>query len=121
MSTLHLVPDDLRDSYHVKEWRNAMGILTTACPDEWADIVQVLRQFRLRRSEIEAARKNRFPISRQMDGAFYGLGWIEKNFATSFKIDGQEYESPTHSVDCFKGRVALEVEWNKGIRSLTET
>jgi hypothetical protein len=27
-------------------------------------------------------------------------------------VDGAERESPTHSVDCFKGRVALEVEWN---------
>jgi hypothetical protein len=35
-----------------------------------------------------------------------------KEFATAIKIDGREYESPTHSVDCFKGRVALEVEWN---------
>ena len=23
-----------------------------------------------------------------------------------------EYASPTHAVDCFKGRVALELEWN---------
>jgi hypothetical protein len=112
MSTVHLVPADLQELYHVKEWRNAAGILTTACPDEWADIVAVLRAFRLYRSEVQAAGKNRSPISRQIDGGFYGRGWIEKDFATSIKIDGQEYESPTHSVDCFKGRVALEVEWN---------
>jgi hypothetical protein len=35
MSTLHLVPDDLRERYHVKEWRNAIGVLATACPAEW--------------------------------------------------------------------------------------
>jgi hypothetical protein len=112
MSTLHLVPDDLRQRYHIKEWRNATGILATACPDEWQDIIEVLRAFRLLRSEVQAAGKNRSPISRQMDGAFYRRGWVEKNFATSFKIDDKEYESPTHSVDCLKGRVALEVEWN---------
>ena len=27
-------------------------------------------------------------------------------------VDGEQRDSPTHSVDCFKGRVALEVEWN---------
>ena len=27
-------------------------------------------------------------------------------------MDGREFESPTHSVDCFKGRVGVEVEWN---------
>ena len=27
MSTLHLVPSDLRERYLVKEWRNAAGVL----------------------------------------------------------------------------------------------
>ena len=27
-------------------------------------------------------------------------------------VDGAEYVTPTHLVDCFKGRVALELEWN---------
>lgn len=27
-------------------------------------------------------------------------------------IDEAEYPSPTHKVDCYKNRVALEVEWN---------
>jgi hypothetical protein len=112
MSTLHLVPESIQLLYHVKEWRNAAGVLSTACPDEWKDILDVLHAFKLYRTEIEAAGKNRSPISRQIDGAFYERGWIEKNFATSINIDGHEYESPTHSVNCFKGRVALEVEWN---------
>jgi len=112
MTTLHLVPEDLQKLYLVKEWRNAAGILATSCPDEWKQIIEVLRAFRLLRSEVQAAGKNRSPISRQIDGAFYGLGWKEKNFQTSIKIDGVEYESPTHKVDCFKGRVALELEWN---------
>jgi hypothetical protein len=62
MPTLHLVPEDLRRLYHVKEWRNAAGILATACPDEWADIVEVLRAFRLFRSEVQAAGRNKSPI-----------------------------------------------------------
>ena len=112
MSTLHLVPQDLRSLYHVHEWRNAAGVLATACPREWADIIAVLRKFRLLRSEIRASGGNRSPISRRLDGAFYHLGWIEKDFKTAIVIDDQRSDSPTHSVDCFKGRVALEVEWN---------
>lgn len=27
-------------------------------------------------------------------------------------VDGVQKDSPTHKVDCFKNRVALEVEWN---------
>lgn len=112
MTTIHLVPEDLRRLYLVKEWRNAAGILQTACPDEWADIIAVLRAFRLLRSEIQAAGGNQSPIARQMDAAFYARKWKKKSFQTAFKIDGVEYDSPTHEIDCFRGKVALEVEWN---------
>ena len=45
MSPLHLVPDALRAGYHVKEWRNATGILETACKSEWDEVIAVLREF----------------------------------------------------------------------------
>lgn len=112
MTTLHLVPKDLLRLYHVKEWRNATGVLKAACPNEWANIVDILRKFRLLRSEVQASGKNRSLISRRIDEAFYARGWVTKNFATAIKVDTSEIASPTHKVDCFKGRVALEVEWN---------
>lgn len=111
MSTLHLVPDDLRRLYHVREWRNATGVLSTACADEWAEIIEVLRAFRLLRSEVQAAGGRKSPIANQIDAGFYSRGWREKQFRTAIKIDEETFESPTHKVDC-KGRVALEVEWN---------
>ncbi|HEY0148951.1 MAG TPA: BglII/BstYI family type II restriction endonuclease [Allosphingosinicella sp.] len=112
MSTIHLVPEDLRELYHVREWRNAAGILATACPNEWQEMIEILRAFRLLRSEVETAGGGKSPVANQIDRAFYARGWEEKQFQTSIKIDGQEFESPTHKVDCFKGRVALELEWN---------
>src|SRR5437773_1239085 len=112
MSTEHLVPEDLRNLYHVREWRNATGVLATACPNEWTDIIEVLRAFRLLRSEILTAGGGLSPISQQINAAFDGRGWKEKSFATRIVVDETEYISPTHAVDCFKGRVALELEWN---------
>jgi hypothetical protein len=112
MSTEHLVPHDLRDLYLVREWRNAAGVLSTACPDEWKDIVEVLRSFRLLRSEILTAGGGLSPISQQVNLAFDRRGWEEKSFRTRIVIDDAEYDSPTHAVDCFKGRVAVELEWN---------
>ncbi len=112
MSTLHLVPDDLRALYLVHEWRNATGILETACKDEWRDIIDVLREFRLYRSEVESAGGNRSLISRRLDGAFYKRAWIEKKFETAILVDDKRFDSPTHSIDCFKRGVALEIEWN---------
>ena len=112
MSTEHLVPPDLRAFYHVREWRNAAGVLSTACPEEWADMIEVLRAFRLLRSEVLTAGGGLSPISQQVNGAFDKRGWKEKKFTTLIKVDDAEYASPTHAVDCFKGRVALELEWN---------
>jgi hypothetical protein len=112
MSTLHLVPPDIQALYHVKEWRNAAGVLTTACPAEWQDILDVLRGFRLLRSEVVVGGGNRSLISRRIDGAFYSRGWEEKTFDTAFLVDGTPTTSPTHAVDCFRAGVALEVEWN---------
>lgn len=112
MSTLHLVPPDLRARYSVREWRNAVGVLQTACPNEWTDIVEVLRGFRLLRSEILTAGGGLSPISQQINAAFDSRGWREKKFETKILVDDYEYSSPTHLVDCFKGRVALELEWN---------
>jgi len=112
MSTLHLVPGDICDRYHVKEWRNAAGVLSTACPAEWLDVQEVLRGFRLLKSEILVGGGNRSLISRRIDGAFYLKGWQEKGFETSITVDDTKTDSPTHAVDCLKGGVAVEMEWN---------
>jgi len=112
MSTEHLVPADLRELYHVKEWRNATGVLETACPDEWRDVQEVLREFRLLRSEVLVGGGNRSLVSRRIDEALYRRGWKEKAFATTIEVDTQRFPSPTHAVDCLKGGVALEMEWN---------
>ena len=89
-----------------------MGVLLTACPFEWAEIEQALLSFRLMRSEILKAGGNRSSIVDRLEQPLKLAGWVEKQFATSIMVDGDVRESPTHSVDCFKGRVALEVEWN---------
>jgi len=112
MATDHLIPPDIKTRYHVKEWRNATGILTTACPAAWADILAVLRGFKVLRSEVVVGGGNRSLSSRRTDGAFYDLGWSEKGFATSITVDDRTFQSPTHAVACVKGSVALDVEWN---------
>lgn len=107
-----MIPADLLDGYHVKEWRNATGILTTACPAEWAEVLEVLRAFRLLKSEVRVSGGNRSLISRRIDEPLYAKGWEEKMFKTAIVVDEARIESPTHAVDCFKGGVAVEMEWN---------
>ncbi len=52
------------------------------------------------------------PIAEKIDSHFTKLGWIEKKFDTKIVVDNTELAAPTHKVDCYKNRVALEVEWN---------
>jgi len=112
MNTAHLVPSDVTALYEVHEWRNAVGVLATACPEEWSDIQTCLRAFRLHRSEILTAGGSRSTIVERLERPLKNAGWVEKHFNTAIVVDGEQRDSPTHSVDCFKGRVALEVEWN---------
>lgn len=108
----HLIPSDVQDLYEVREWRNACAVLREAHPAEWDDLMEVLRAFRLLRSEILTPGGRKSGIADRLDKPFYKRGWEEKKFETSILVDGREHESPTHKVDCFKNGVGIEVEWN---------
>ncbi len=47
-----------------------------------------------------------------IDEAFFQHDWLEKGFDTRVVVDRAEFENPTHKIDCYKNRIALEVEWN---------
>ena len=112
MSVERFVPSEIREHFEVHEWRNGLAVLTAACPDEWADIVHVLSEFRLFHTEIATPGGRKSLIADRLDGGFKLRGWKEKRFDTRILIDGEEHVSPTHEVDVLKKRVALEVEWN---------
>lgn len=107
-----LLPEDIRGSYQVEERHHACSILKTDFPKEWKDLIDVLREFKLRKSEIEAKGGNKSPIARGLDGLFYKKGWEEKSFNISVLADGTETLAPTHHVDYYRNRVAVETEWN---------
>jgi Restriction endonuclease BglII len=112
MVTLHLIPNDIAETYEVHEWRNAAGVLSTAHPTEWEDVIDVLRAFEFRRSEVLKGGGRKSVIAQRIDTFLEGRDWKEKKFATKIRVDAEERDSPTHKVDCFKGRVGLEIEWN---------
>ena len=107
-----LLPRHIRELYEVHEWRHAMAILGASFPDEWHNITTVLTEFQLFRSEIVAPGGAKSLISKRIDAHFYRLGWQEKSFDTKIVVDGEELNSPTHGIDCYRNQVALEVEWN---------
>ena len=84
-------------------------------PEEWVDLLVVLGEFRLLRSDIgEQGEKGggKSKVAIRLDRMLAQRGWRPKQFDTRIVVDGREIESPTHEVDCFKNKVALELEWN---------
>jgi len=112
MTNQALVPADIKQRYEVREWRNGLAILAAAHPEEWEDILRVLRGFSLLRSDILSPGGRKSRIADKLDGEFLKLGWTEKGFDTRIVVDNVEHVAPTHKGDCYKNRVALEVEWN---------
>lgn len=110
--TTHVLPDFLRENYEIHEWRHATAILCEDFQSELKDICDVLTGFRLLKSHIGVGGGNKSSVSSAIDSEFYRRGWAEKMFETKIIVDDAEMDSPTHSVDCFKNRVALEIEWN---------
>ncbi|MGV8921613.1 MAG: BglII/BstYI family type II restriction endonuclease [Pseudomonas sp.] len=106
------IPTQLREDFEIHEWRHATAILASDFPVEWGQILEMLENFRLYKSWLEVGGGNRSKIAAWVDHTLGEDGWIETKFDTQIKVDETTRNSPTHKVDCFKNRVALEVEWN---------
>ena len=90
MATLHLIPADIAADYEVHEWRNATGILQTAHLNEWQDIIDALRAFQFRRSELLKGGGGKSIIAQRIDSFLAARRWKEKNFATRIRVDAEE-------------------------------
>ena len=105
------------------ETSSAAAVLRSVCPAEWQDITQVLTRFTLDPRRWLKRGGNRGDIAQEIDGMFGGLGWREtrvdlvtqgvllsRNLEVIERLPPVEQEG--YLVDNFKGRVALDVEWN---------
>ena len=89
-----------------------MAILKGEFTEQFNDLCDVLTQFELRESSITTGGGGKSKVSGFLDGRLYDLGWEEKSFDTAKLIDGVTHVTPTHKIDCVKGRIALDIEWN---------
>ena len=106
------LPQFIAEHYECHEWKHASAILKHDFPAEWDDLLSVLTAFRLRRDWIAIGGGSKSEVSGFIDRHLYDLGWKETQFDTGVTVDGVTYQSPTHKVDCFKNKVAIEIEWN---------
>lgn len=109
---IELLPDYILDNYEIHEYRHACAILKVDFNEELADIIDMLTVFKLKKTDILEAGGRKSPISGFLDNFLYKRGWVEKNFDTKLVIDTVEHDTPTHKIDCYKNRIALDIEWN---------
>ena len=105
------------------ETSSAAAVLRSVCPAEWQDITQVLSQFSLDPARWLKKGGNRGDIAKEIDDMFQARGWRETrvDLVTRGVLRGRNgqvieelppVEQEGYLVDNFKGRVALDVEWN---------
>lgn len=132
--SISLFPESIQDNYEILEYRNGISILKHAYPKEWLDLITLLDSFVLKRSEILTPGGRKSSIADKLDGFLYSRGWNETEFDVDIRLreiafiretdhkgkskiredvkDDVTLDVPTHKIDCFKNKVAIEVEWN---------
>lgn len=119
----HVLDPKIRRRWTFLETSSAAAVLRSVCPDEWRDIVHVLEAFELDPRRWLKAGGNRGDVAKEIDAAFGKLGWRETRvdlhtegvlYAKNNKEIGRlaVVKQEGYLVDNFKGRVALDVEWN---------
>ena len=105
-------PENLLKKYEIYEWKHASAILKNDFFDEWNDLLDLLNVFKLKKSWILESGGRKSKIAIWIDEFMSKKGWVEKQFLTSVIVDEKKLDSPTHKIDSYKNRVALELEWN---------
>ncbi len=110
--SLTLLPELVFEKFEVAETHHATSILYTDFNKEWEDLVGMLSAFVLRKSAIMKPGGRKSAISVDIDKFFYQRNWLEHKFKIEVLADGVRKLAPTHQVDYFRNRVAIETEWN---------
>lgn len=113
----------IRARWEFMETSSAAAVLRAVCPDEWSDITNFLQSYSLNPTLWLRAGGNRGAIAQEIDSFFAARGWKETR--VDLETQGILLNKAGHElqrlpammqegylVDNFKGRVAIDVEWN---------
>lgn len=114
---------EIRARWAFLETSSAAAVLRSVCPSEWKDITEVLAAFTLDPTHWLKKGGNRGDIAKEIDDMFGARGWRETRvdlvtqgvlLSRSSEVIERlpPVEQEGYLVDNFKGRVALDVEWN---------
>lgn len=122
------IPEDIRNLYEIHNCHHAAEVLVTSYPQEFAEIMNALRNFRISEADLMAGGGNESTIPKKFSEMLRPLGWYEtkiqgdllirkivsgngarQTVAEELKI---EKFLDGHKVDYVKNQVALDLEWN---------
>jgi len=106
------LPPFVRENYYCGEWHHASAVMIGDHPKEWQDLMDVLTFFRLKKSYVSSGGGSKTRLAASIDAFLEDRGWRETKFDTKISVDDLETRTPTHKIDMFKNRVAVEIEWN---------
>jgi hypothetical protein len=121
------VTDDwIMSNYYVNSERNGLSILMHEHSDKWEEIKDALGEFKLYHNDIVSPGGGKSPITKRMERLFADTEWhpVEFQELNTMKFgkhigkkneiihDTRTLSSQTHEIDLFKGKVAIEIEWN---------
>lgn len=122
-------PEDVLRRYQFAETRNAAVIFKATNPDAFDQLVDVLRAFHLKTSDLTTPGGQESDLAARMNRLYREKGWREARVDTLIQLSlkktplrtaGEESLEPIvtetlnegYKVDNFRDRVALDVEWN---------
>ncbi len=122
-------PEAVLERYEFAETRNAATILQATNPETFQELVTVLTDFVLLPTDLTTPGGQESDLASRLNVGFRNQGWREARVDTSNRLllvtmpyhpAGETAEANLetetlnkgYKVDNFKGRVALDVEWN---------
>lgn len=124
-----VLPDEVRSRYVIRETRQAAAILKATNPELFNEMIAALNDFEIVRSDLLTAGGQETALARRFNDAFRSRGWREARVDTEIELRlrimpykpagetvAEVLATPVsnkgYKVDNFKGRVALDLEWN---------
>jgi len=130
MEWLDHIPADIRELYEIHNYHHAAEILAMSYSEQFEEILEALRQFRLSEANITAAGGNESVIPNKFSELLRPNGWYETRIQGDLLIRKiisgagagttqtviEEIQIPNfldgHKVDYVKNQVAFDLEWN---------
>ena len=127
------IDSDVLKKFEYRDYGHALEILHESFPEEWKEIQECLRNFKLSIADIITGGGNESPIPKKFDDVLYPYGWREIRISGDLIVKkyprktaqrrgsfaDKPYETEMiegyidgHNIDFLKNRVAFDLEWN---------